>query len=126
MATAALPEKEAAVAMWGGCEHVGDNPSLLYKITYENDPWGREGYCLCQACSEQADAVEDEEEVICYDCQQTFKKKDTIEWRWYDFYAPQGDEPLTICQSCKKAEKHQARVKQDREDYEEEMKRYDD
>lgn len=125
MATAALSEKEDAVANWGGCEHVENDPSLLYKISYENDSWGREGYCLCEACSDQADAAEDEEEVICYDCHQTFKKKDTIEWKWYDFHAPQGDEPLTICQSCKAAEKHQDRVKRDSIAYEQEMSSYD-
>lgn len=122
---ASLPKKQAAVTEHGGCEHVEADPSLLYKISYENDSFGREGYCMCQACSEHADAEEDEEEVVCYDCEQTFKKKDTIAWKWYDFYAPQGDEPLTICQACRAAEKHQARVKRDRADYEDEMSRYD-
>jgi len=38
-------------------------------------------------------------------------------WKWYDFYAAQGDEPLRICYACQKLAKHKTRVRRDREDY---------
>ena len=37
------------------------------------------------------------------------------QWRWYDFYAPQGDEPLEICKCCWEAPKHQERMLRDRQ-----------
>lgn len=52
--------------------------------------------------------------------QQIFKQvkqqRDTISWRWYDFYAAQGDEPLTVCKECLVKPKHVSRVKKDRAD----------
>lgn len=115
-------KKERLVKEHGGCEHVEENPSLLFRISRENDSFGSEAYCMCEACSNKADAEEDEEDVVCYDCQKTVKKKNSIEWRWYDFYAPSGDEPLIICDCCRKEEKHINRIRRDREDYEEEFK----
>lgn len=125
MENATIEEKQEALSKECGCEHVEADPSLLYKVVYECDSFGREGYCYCKACWEQAQEEEDERKVTCSDCKQTFKQKDTIEWKWYDFYAAQGDEPLTICKTCKSAEKHQERVRRDRADYEDEMSRYD-
>lgn len=111
-----LKHKTELVEEWGGCEHVEKDPSLLVVVKYENDPWGREGYCLCEQCSEESDKAEDEIEEICYDCGGVFKRKDTISWKWYDFYAPQGDEPLIICNDCRKKDKHIQRIVKDRID----------
>lgn len=41
------------------------------------------------------------------------KRKDGAEWRWYDFYAPQGDEAPFICFACRALPKHLARVARD-------------
>lgn len=125
VAHTSIDDKRAKVEMWGGCEHVQTDPSLLYKVSYENDSFGREGYCMCQACSEQAHEEEMNQDVVCRDCDKTVKKKDTIDWKWYDFHAPQGDEPLTICNTCKSATKHQERVARDKFEYEQEMSSYD-
>ena len=57
----------------------------------------------------------------CDDCKQARARKDTIEWRWYDFYAPQGDEPLVICTECQSKPKHVKRVAKDEADYRYEM-----
>lgn len=70
--------------------------------------------------------IDDYETEVCHDCKKPFFKKDGIEWKWYDFYAAQGDEPLSICNQCRKGETHRHRVERDRVDYEEEMGRYDD
>lgn len=108
--------KKKHIDTWGGCEHVTADPSLLAVIAYENDGFGREGYCFCQACHEKAEQEKGEEEVTCYDCKKEVKQKETYEYKWYDFYAPQGDEPLTICNECRKKEKHLARLRQDQAD----------
>lgn len=107
------------------CEHVEADRTLLYKISRENDPWGSESYGMCEACAEAVDKAEGEEEVVCHDCKQIHKKKDTVEWKWYDFYAPQGDEPLIICNECRMKPTHIERRRRDQEDYEKEQSYYD-
>lgn len=124
--TKSLQAKKELVTEHGGCEHVESDPSLLAVVSYENDSFGREGYCMCEACNDASVSEEDEEEVQCHDCKQTFKRKETIEWKWYDFHAPAGEEPLTICDACRKGEKHIARVRKDREDLEREMADWED
>lgn len=114
-------EKKNRLAQWGGCEHVTDNPDLLYTISYENDSMGREGYCLCEDCWDKLQEEEEEEVVTCYDCKKPVKVRDSIQWRWYDFYAPQGDEPIIVCNECKVLQKHIDRCEKDRRDYESEF-----
>lgn len=57
----------------------------------------------------------------CYDCKQPKFKYQVTEWKWYDFYAPQGDEPLVICDTCWDAPKHKERRRKDQADYNREM-----
>jgi hypothetical protein len=59
--------------------------------------------------------------VRCGDCGKDKFKYLTTEWRWFDFYAPQGDEPLVICDCCRKLPKHCERVRKDTADYNHEM-----
>lgn len=120
-----LERKVELLEEHGGCDHVENDPSLMFCVSYENDAWGREGYCMCQSCTENAEEAEGQEMVTCHDCGQEFQKKDTIEWRWYDFYAPQGDEPLTICEGCRHKETHLERRRRDRADLEEELDQYE-
>lgn len=70
--------------------------------------------------------VDDYEKVVCSDCKKTFYKKDTIEWKWYDFYPAQGDVPIVVCNDCKGQGKHQHRVATDRANCEAEMGEQDD
>ena len=103
------------------CEHV-QTGGKAYRAIYETDCCGPVGvYACCKECSEKIDAREDEEEVTCHDCGQDFPRKDTVEWKPYDFYAPQGDEPLVICNSCRMAEKHLERRRKDKADREAEF-----
>lgn len=114
MVDASLEAKKASVERWGGCEHVEANSALLHMVAYENDSCGREGMCLCAPCSAQAQAQKDAELVTCNDCKQEFKTVDTISWKWYDFYAAQGDEPVCVCKECRGKPAHQRRVQVDR------------
>jgi hypothetical protein len=99
------------------CDHVKVG-ERAYRAIYESDSFGTVGvYACCKECSENLDKQEDEEEVTCHDCGQEFQRKDTVEWKPYDFYAPQGDEPLVICKVCRIADKHLARCRKDRADY---------
>lgn len=112
------------------CEHV-QTGGKAYRAIYESDCCGTVGvYACCKECSEKIDAREDEEEVTCHDCGQDFPRKDTVEWKPYDFYAPQGDEPLVICNSCRMAEKHLERRRKDKADreaeFDEDDRDYDD
>lgn len=110
----------------GGCEHVEKDINLAYALRAERDSFGPVSTWLCcKACEEAAEEAEGEVEEVCADCGKTHKAKDGIAWKWYDFYAAQGDEPLQICNECRKAEKHLERVRRDREDYEAEMGHYD-
>ncbi len=116
-----LEKKVKEVAQWGGCEHVEADPSLLYVIQYENDSFGREGYCICSDCLEKQEEEVGNEEVFCPDCKTKVLQKNTRTWRWYDFYAAQGDEALVICKECWDKEKHQARLRKDKADYDAEF-----
>ena len=103
------------------CEHVKVG-ERAYRAVYESDCCGTVGvYACCKECSENLDKQEDEELVTCDDCGQEFQRKDTSEWKPYDFYPPQGDEPMIICNTCRVAEKHRTRVRKDKEDYNEEF-----
>ncbi len=107
------------------CEHVKVG-ERAYRAIYESDSFGTVGvYACCKECSENLDKQEDEELVTCDDCGQEFQRKDTFEWKPYDFYAPQGDEPMVICKVCRTADKHLARCRKDRADYNAEFG-YDD
>lgn len=99
------------------CEHVVVG-GKAFRAIYESDCCGPVGvYACCKECSEALDKQEEEELVTCDDCGQEFQRKDTHEWKPYDFYAPQGDEPMVICNTCRTAEKHLARCRKDRADY---------
>jgi hypothetical protein len=51
-------------------------------------------------------------------------EKDMHQWKWYDFYAPSGEEPYQICRGCWDKPKHQQRMKEDERDAQEEDERY--
>ncbi len=121
MTNASSKAKQDAVAEWGGCEHVEADANLVVRISYENDSFGREGYCMCLACVEQSQKEEDEELVFCHDCKTQKPSIEVRRWRWYDFYAAQGDEPICVCKECQTKEKHIERVRQDREECEWEL-----
>ena len=101
------------------CEHVEKDQGLAYASFNEDDSFGPVcRHVVCKPCYEKELEQEREEMVTCYDCHQKVKAGDTIQWKWYDFYAPQGDEALTICSLCQEKEKHKTRVAQDRADAE--------
>jgi len=86
----------------------------------EDDSFGPVGrFVMCEPCY-KAKHDEDEEMTFCHDCKKTEKAKETIKWRWYDFYAEQGDEALVICRECWKAPRHQDRMANDRAERDEE------
>lgn len=104
------------------CEHVEADPSVAFMQHMEQDSFGMvASYVCCEACNQEFEDYEDNIEHTCYDCKSKFKAKDGIAWKWYDFYAPQGDDPLYICNTCRTKPKHLERVRKDRADYEEEF-----
>ena len=117
--------KKKEVQEWGGCEHVIDDPSLLYIISYENDSFGREGYCMCEECHKSTLEAKEEEQVQCHDCHLEFARKDTVAWTPYDYYPRQGDRPINICVKCQTQPKHLSRVSRDETDRIEEEAFYD-
>lgn len=120
-------DKESAfVRLDDYCEHVEGDHSKLKVISKEHDSMGSESYGVCQECWDAIQKERDEEEGTCHDCKQVFKMKELKEWRWYDFYEPQGDEPLLLCESCLSSETHQHRVAKDKSDYELEVGREED
>lgn len=117
--------KKKEVEQWGGCEHVLTDPSLLFNISYENDSFGREGYCMCEACHRKAQHQVEEEETVCHDCTRLFKRRDLTAWTPYDFYPREGDQPIYLCVRCQTQPKHLERIKHDREDAQAEFNRDD-
>lgn len=119
-------EKKQALSIDNPCEHVEKDISLLTWVVKENDSFGSEATGLCKACFDEMKEAEQNEQVCCQDCKGTVLKKDSIEWRWYDFYAAQGDTPIVVCTVCQKEDKHALRVKNDQRDYEAEFGFSDD
>jgi hypothetical protein len=106
----------------GGCEHAEADINLAQVLRREMDSFGPvSSYVCCQACDTKALEEEDNEERGCRDCKMVVKKKDGIEWKWYDFYAPQGDEAIFICNACKVLPTHLNRVANDDRNRQEEL-----
>lgn len=100
--------------MMDPCEHLqeGDKAHVVHR---EMDSFGPVGeIALCEECEnkriEEKKASEEIETEFCFDCNAEKVLKEMREWRPYDFYAPQGDEPLNICEECWEKPKHQKRV----------------
>lgn len=98
------------------CVHMDENLEQPCVLSKENDSFGFEGYLMCIPCWEKAQAEVAEELCGCRDCKKQVPRGEGIEWRWYDFYAPQGDEAMFICGDCTKLDKHLQRVAKDRRD----------
>ena len=107
------------------CEHVEADQSLAYALHCEDDSFGPVGRTvLCEPCDRLHRAEEAAQAVTCNDCRKTKRRDETHPWRWYDFYAPQGDEPLIICHECWGLPRHIARRERDRQEAQEEMESY--
>jgi len=119
-------KKKELIEQDGACPHAEKDLNLAQVLRSEKDTWGPVStYVCCFECDEKTSQQEQKEIVVCCDCSGSFEKSETIQWKWYDFYAPQGDQPMTICRGCRSKEKHQERVRKDREDYDSEMSHYD-
>ena len=103
------------VIMDSACEHCESDISQAFVIAKEMDSFGPvASHVMCKACFAIAQEEEAKEEVFCADCKTTVLKSEALEWRWYDFYAAQGDEPRIICKTCWSLPKHQHRIERDR------------
>lgn len=111
---------------WDHCDHLEVGQIAPYVLGEEDSfgPVARNG--MCKECYDECKKAAGEEIEICYDCGQEKPKKETQEWRWYDFHAPQGDEPMIICDECAKKEKHIKRVRKDHDDLRAELGDADD
>lgn len=105
------------------CEHCSAKDlSKAVGYFYEDDSCGPVGrYIVCAVCRDENKEAEGNQSTCCHDCKLTVLTKDTINWKWYDFYAPQGDELLVICKDCQSKEVHVKRVAKDQADYESEF-----
>lgn len=108
----------------GCCEHCELDHGKATVVTYECDSFGRESYVMCSECWEAAQEEDKELIVFCRDCKQKVKKKDTVQWRPYDFDPRQGDEELTVCTSCVGKPTHRRRVEKDQQMLDEELELY--
>ncbi len=109
------------------CEHVRKNQQLAYVTRSERDSFGTvDSVVLCQACADAEREAMGAEKVQCHDCNKLYPRRETISWRWYDFYAPQGDEPLIICRLCQHDRRHIRRVERDDAARNREMSMYDE
>lgn len=115
-------QKQELVDQDTACKHVEKAVSLAYTLHSEVDSHGPVStHVNCKECSKKAEEEVENEEHVCHDCKQSVKMKDGYHWKWYDFYAAQGDEPLFICDVCAKEPTHRQRVARDRADYEAEF-----
>lgn len=107
------------------CEHVMNGTRLAYAVLCEDDSFGplvRD--VVCEACYDASREEEGSVIVVCHDCKERKPMRECFEWRWYDFYAPQGDEPYIICEECETKPAHLERVRRDNDQYNAEMRYY--
>lgn len=118
-----FPNLNSVTDLEDQCDHLEDNPNQPVYVTYENDSFGIVGsYAACESCKEEQRKKEQEETILgCYDCKQPTKLKDGTHWRWYDFYAAQGDVAMFICNECWNKPSHQRRMAKDKRDEEMEL-----
>lgn len=112
----AATQRMIAEGHYEACEHVeaGTTP---HSLLCEDDSFGAVGrYVACEACAKKARDEERAVQYTCVDCKQPHTLAEgLILWRWYDFYAAQGDEPTPVCATCQTGPKHKQRVARDRE-----------
>lgn len=95
------------------CEHVEAGERAL-AVFSEDDSFGPVmRYAACDACTEKAEEEQNAEMKYCRDCAKTHRRDAGRFWRWYDFYAAQGDEALFVCNACWSAPKHKGRMADD-------------
>lgn len=94
---------------------------------YERDSFGYVfAEIVCEGCRDKGMREIAESIEVCADCGQEHPRKNTRQWRWYDFYEPQGDEPRIICNGCWELPKHVERMARDKADREFEFGGHDD
>lgn len=115
---------KAIVAGAEECEHVTKGTAKAFALFCEDDSFGPvHRYLACKACHDEEKAKDDASIVVCADCRGKKLKSQTRKWRWYDFYAAQGDIPTIICLDCWNKPAHQQRMAEDQEDRREEEMR---
>jgi hypothetical protein len=122
IANKSAEDKQKYVDQDSACEHVEADVNVAQYVLKENDSFGTVGsHVVCAECKKKAEEEEDNETYVCVDCKETKPQKEGIQWKWYDFYAAQGDTPMFVCDCCRPKEKHQARVAADQRAYNEEF-----
>ena len=107
------------------CPHVEADPKCAYYARCEFDSFGIVGASVaCKDCDKKDEEEAGKLTVICADCGEPKPMNQCHEWRWYDFYAPQGDEPRIVCKKCWELPRHKERMKKDAEDADWEHRRY--
>lgn len=95
------------------CKHV-ESGSPPYGLFKEDDSFGPlVRYIVCFQCYNEEAERRLSEQHCCADCRQKVPLRGGILWRWYDFYAEQGDEAVFVCNACQLMPKHQARLADD-------------
>lgn len=95
-----LKKKQSLLRIWGGCDHVNNDPSLLHAVRYLNTEDCREGTCLCRSCLEDALAIEDSATHQCVECNSWFHARQMTGWQGYGKHNKVEDQPVWVCDSC--------------------------
>lgn len=97
------------------CPHVtSEDTSKAVGFFYEKDSHGYVGaVVVCEECRVEAQEEVDASPTQCADCGEYKPRKVVRPWLWYDFYAPAGEVPRNVCNTCWELPKHQQRMKDD-------------
>lgn len=98
------------------CIHVEEDYT---KMEWLHSNYGEESTLLCNECSDKVVSREDKYEEECVDCGGlTSIATGGILFKYWYHCESQGDEPIPVCSSCRRSEKHQNRLTRDRLDEE--------
>lgn len=117
-----LEKKKALVETWGGCDHVQADAGCLDVVSYENDSFGREGWCSCKACHIEVMAREDAEITNCNWCPAKTPRGQMRAFRNYD--DEKSVESRLFCVYCVKTPRFSQMIKNDALELERELEHH--
>lgn len=96
------------------CEHVEADHNTAYIVYCEDDSFGPlVRNVVCKSCYDKDQAKP--AWPGCQFCDEHRTNAEVSQWKWHDFYAPQGDEPYYVCDTCRNEnEKFRTMVERDR------------
>ena len=106
-------QQKAKASLDTACPHIEAQLAPVWAVVTTIECGDINAHGFCHACYETSQEAENNQEVICHDCEEHFLLKDTRTWKPCD--AVTGDEAIYLCAHCQKQLRHLNRLRLDKE-----------